>query len=60
MPREVVESPCLEMFKNRGDEALRDTINGYGEDGLWVELDDLSGLFNINGSIDFNGDLSTS
>ena len=31
--REVVESPPLEMFKNHGDVALRDTVSGNGRMG---------------------------
>jgi len=30
LPREVDESPSLEVFKNRGDEALRDTVGIMG------------------------------
>jgi len=36
LPREVVESPSLEVFKNHGDAALRDSSNGG--DGLGLDL----------------------
>jgi len=45
LPGEVVQSPSLEVFKNHGDVALKDVVSGYGEDGLTVGLDGLSGLF---------------
>ena len=45
LPREVVQSPSLEAFKNHVDVALRDVVRGYGGDGLVAELGDLSGLF---------------
>ena len=45
LPREVVELPLLEVFKNHGDVALRDVVSGHGGDGLMVGLDDLRGLF---------------
>jgi len=45
LPREAVVSPCLEVFRSRGDVTLKDVVNGRGRDGLKVGLDDLRGLF---------------
>jgi len=30
LPREVVETPPLEIFKSRGDVALRDVVSRHG------------------------------
>ena len=40
-----MESPSLEVFKNRRDVALRDVVSGHGGDGLVVGHDDLGDLF---------------
>ena len=44
LPREVAQSPSLEVFKNHGDVALRAMVSGHG--GVrWVGLGGLRGLF---------------
>jgi len=43
--REVVESPSLQMLRNRGDVTLRDVVSGLGGGGVTVRLEHLSGLF---------------
>ena len=39
------ESPSLEVFKRRGDVALRDVVTGHGGGVLVVGLGDLGDLF---------------
>lgn len=45
LPREMVDSPFLEMFKACGDVTLRDTVSGHSGDGLVVEPHNLRRLF---------------
>ena len=45
LPRKMVESLTLEVFKNCGEMTPRDVVNGYGGNGSTVGLDDLRGLF---------------
>lgn len=40
-----MESPSLQVFKNRVDVVLRDIVSGHGGDRLTVGLDDPKGLF---------------
>ena len=44
LPREVVQSLSLEVFKNGGEVALRDVVSGYGGSGLAVGLSELRGF----------------
>ena len=44
LPREVVESPSLEVFEKCG---CGTEVSGCSDDGLIVGLDDLSGLSNL-------------
>ena len=45
LPREVLESPSLEVFKNCVAMAVRDQVSGHSGGGLMSESDDLKGLF---------------
>ena len=45
LPREVVESLFLEVFKNRGGVALRDVVSGHGGGCLGLDLGGLRGVF---------------
>ena len=45
LPRVVVQSPSLELFRNHGDVALRDVVSGHGGGGLVDGLGDLRGFF---------------
>ena len=38
LPREVVESPCLEVFENHGGLACGDMVNGHCGVGLVLDL----------------------
>jgi len=51
LPREVVESPSLELLKKRVDVAVRDTVSGYG--GVHWRLDwmVLVVFYNLNDSM---------
>jgi len=44
LPRAVMQSLSMEVFKKNGDVALRDMVSGHGGDGLMHGQDDLRGL----------------
>ena len=46
LPREVVGSPSLEVFRNHGDLAMRDVVSVHGGDGWMAGLDERSGRYN--------------
>jgi len=45
LPREVLQSPFMEVLKERVNMALRDMVSGHEGDGLVLGLDNLRGLF---------------
>jgi len=45
LPREVVESPSLEVLQNYVEVALRDVVSEHGGGGLVVGLDGFRALF---------------
>ena len=51
LPRVVVESLSLEVFKNNGDVALRDVGSGYGGGGLGLGLGILVLFSNFKDSV---------
>ena len=51
LPKEVMQSLPLEVFKICVDVALSDTVSGHGGDGLMVGIGDLSSLSNLNDSV---------
>jgi len=51
LPREVVQSPSLEVLKNHVDVALRDVVSGHGGGGLTLDKVILEGFSSFNDSM---------
>jgi len=51
LPREVVKSPSMEVFKKCVDITLSDMVYCIHRHRLMVGLDDLSGLSSLNDSM---------
>ena len=51
LPREVVESPCLDVLKKRRDVTLKNIIYHDHKHGFMVGLGDPIGLSKINHSV---------
>ena len=51
LPREVMGSPSMEVFKERGGVALRDSVCGHGGGGLGLDLGILVVLSRLSASV---------
>ena len=51
LPREVVESPSLEVLKNCGDVAHGDVVSGHGWGWFGVRVGKLGVFSNLNDSV---------
>jgi len=55
LPRKVMESPSLKVFKKCGDMALRNMVSGHGGDGLSLDLVILEVFSNLHDSMTYLG-----